>query len=1206
MKNHGVTVFALLSLMFFCVNISNAKNPVIKETKNKSAKSIVAEEATLSLHFDFKSLNDNIKSYQGKLNNGARLDYFGEYPILDLGTQNGYFDLGASTGNVISVLNNFTISVNVFIPQDAALGSAGNFIFTFANSTDIAGTKNGCIFFGANSTRYAITKTNYSNEVGLQTGNSFPKERWCNLVYRQKNGVGSIFIDGIVKKVSASMNLAPSALGITQYNFLGKSCYKNDNYLKGAKYNEFRVYDGALSDDSISGLSKSAESINIPLFQQQIAKLKESLKIGETDIVTQNITLPLTGENDVTISWKSSNEFVLSSGGVVNRPEYGQKEVVVTLEATISKGSVSDKKQFVLRVLPKIAGKECVDFDLSMIKLKQNIQNLRSDLDLPFKSYEGSVLRWKSLNQEYISNNGKLRKLSPKGEGKKSVIMRITAQSGDYIDSLDIQVNVAEDEGMDAYLFAYFTGNAQSDEQIKFALSMDGYNYTPLNNGNRILSSDTIAIKKAVRDPHILRGEDGKTFYMVVTDMRSGEGWSSNDGLVLLKSDDLINWKHTAIDFPSKWPALFDRNDLTQVWAPQTIYDQEEGKYMVYFSIGKKSQNHYMIYYSYANEDFTDLTQPKVLYDHGANTIDGDIVFANGEYHLFFKTEGQGNGIQKATSKSLKGPWVAGYKYLQQTTLSVEGSGVFRKINSNDWILMYDCYMNGFYQFCSSSDLENFSFICNTSTSGSFTPRHGTTITITAEEAKRLLAKWPASGLSNLPLGARNLNIRQAHVKIDHDTKTVLLPVGYGTDIKSFNPELYGYAGTNVTPAEFKDFSKGPLKYTFSMQGKPNLDYMVDVRKFVNPVLPGFHADPEVMYSKKTGRFYIYSTTDGFPGWGGTYFEVYSSADLVEWKYEGRAIDLGANQAVWATGNAWAPAIEEKLIDGSYRYYFYFSGNAGSNKQIGVAVANNPEGPFIDSGASIVKSSPTGRGQQIDVDVFTDPVSGKSFLYWGNGYMAVAELNDDMLSIKENTIKVITPEGGTLQDYAYREAPYVFYRKGLYYFLWSVDDTGSPNYHVAYGTSPSPAGPITVAEEPVVLIQDTANFIYGPAHNSVLQIPGKDEWYIVYHRINREYINKEPGIHREVCIDRLQFDDQGKIIKVKPTLESVNPVSVNPVISSLKKIRKITSDAKLKKTQYYSMSGKLLGSVFPYNYKGVAVKRVLFEDGLVCNEKVIN
>ena len=44
-----------------------------------------------------------------------------------------------------------------------------------------------------------------------------------------------------------------------------------------------------------------------------------------------------------------------------------------------------------------------------------------------------------------------------------------------------------------------------------------------------------------------------------------------------------------------------------------------------------------------------------------------------------------------------------------------------------------------------------------------------------------------------------------------------------------------------------------------------------------NPVLPEFHADPEVLYSQKTGRYYIYSTTDGARGWGGYYFTVFSS-----------------------------------------------------------------------------------------------------------------------------------------------------------------------------------------------------------------------------------------------------------------------------------------------------------------------------------------
>ena len=294
------------------------------------------------------------------------------------------------------------------------------------------------------------------------------------------------------------------------------------------------------------------------------------------------------------------------------------------------------------------------------------------------------------------------------------------------------------------YLFAYFNGNAPWQEQICFALSADGYNYTPLNDGKPIISSDTIANKKAVRDPHILRGEDGY-FYMVVTDMRSSQGWASNDGLVLLRSKDLINWTHSAIDFPTTWPERFDRDSLTQVWAPQTIYDPEEGKYMLYYAIGEIGA-HYITYCSYANEDFTEISMPEVLYDHHANTIDADIVYHDSLYHMFFKTEGQGNGIQKATAKTLRGEWTPEHKYLQQSRKAVEGSGVFKLIDSDEWILMYDCYMNGHYEYCKSTDLSNFTFVCNSDNADIFTPRHGTTIAITMSEAERLIKQWPSVG----------------------------------------------------------------------------------------------------------------------------------------------------------------------------------------------------------------------------------------------------------------------------------------------------------------------------------------------------------------------------------------------------------------------------------------------------------------------------
>ena len=621
---------------------------------------------------------------------------------------------------------------------------------------------------------------------------------------------------------------------------------------------------------------------------------------------------------------------------------------------------------------------------------------------------------------------------------------------------------------MVAYLFTYFNSNAPEDEQICYAISDDGYNYTPLNHGNPVITSDTIAYTQCVRDPHILRCEDGKTFYMVVTDMRSAYGWSSNRGMVLLKSTDLIHWQHSAINFPTRYTKEW--KNVIRVWAPETIYDRKAGKYMVFYSLRTSDPGSFdKIYYQYANKDFTDLEgEPKWLFDAGNATIDGDIVFNDADqmYHLFYKQE-SGRGIYQAVAKQLTDRWQMLGGNVEQTKEAVEGVGVCKAIDGKSWIIMYDCYGNGHYQFCKSEDLKTFKFVQNTEMKGKFTPRHGTIIPITRAEKERLLKEY----------------------------------------------------------------------------GNHN-----------QPILQGFHADPEVLYSNKTKKYYIYSTTDGTPGWGGHDFSVFSSTDLINWTDEGQMLDVKGDQVKWATGNAWAPCIEElKQKDGSYKYYFYFSAhNPQTNrKEIGVAVSDNPTGPFVDSGAPIItdadRPAEARGGQAIDVDVFTDPKTGKHYLYWGNGFMAGAELNDDMLSVKKETITHLTPKGGSLQTWAFREGAYVFYRKGTYYFMWSVDDTGSPNYHVCYGTAKSPLGPITIDENNYLVIkQKPEDKIYGTAHNSVLQIPGKDEWYIVYHRINKNFIDRHfaPGIHREVCIDKLIFDKKGNVIPVTPTLNGPAPLAV--------------------------------------------------------------
>lgn len=605
------------------------------------------------------------------------------------------------------------------------------------------------------------------------------------------------------------------------------------------------------------------------------------------------------------------------------------------------------------------------------------------------------------------------------------------------------------------YLFTYFTGNYIDDEAICFAVSKDGYTFRALNHNRPVIDSKVISSTGGVRDPHILRCEDGKTFYMVVTDMVCGNGWDSNRAMVLLKSTDLVTWSHSVINIQKRYP---NQEYLKRVWAPQTIYDREKGRYMVYWSM-KYQDGPDVIYYAYANDEFTDLvTDPKALFlpREKKSCIDGDIVYKDGTYYLFYKTEGHGDGIRVATTRSLtSGQWEESDDYKQQTPESVEGAGTFKLIGQDKYILMYDVYKKGGYQFCETTDLQHFTAV-DDKVDMNFHPRHGTVIPITQEEYDRVVARW---GVSE--------------------------------------------------------------------------------KQYHNPVLPGFHADPEVLYSEKKNRYYIYSTTDGLEGWGGWYFTVFSSNDLKKWRNQGIMLDTHSEQVPWAAGNAWAPSVIEKKEGDSYRYYFYYSARPldGGGKQIGVAVADRPEGPFKDLGHPIITASPIGKGQQIDVDVFMDPATGKYYLYWGNGYMAGAELNDDMTSIKEETVTVLTPKGGTLEDYAYREGTHVFYRNGTYYFTWSVDDTGSPNYHVAYGTAKSPLGPIRVAKQPVVIAQDPAQEIYGTAHHSVVCRPGTDEWYIVYHRIHKDYLEKSkgPGVHREVCIDRIEFNPDGTICRVQPT-----------------------------------------------------------------------
>ena len=302
------------------------------------------------------------------------------------------------------------------------------------------------------------------------------------------------------------------------------------------------------------------------------------------------------------------------------------------------------------------------------------------------------------------------------------------------------------------YLFVYFEGGGDSKlmEQLRFAVSEDAQNWFALNGNKPVIASDSISTSGGIRDPHILRGENND-YYIVATDMHTydpQQGWGANPGIVMLKSKDLVNWTHSKVVLAKDYPKNF--GDAYWVWAPQTIYDRTARKYMIYFTLQRSDRKSLITYYAYANRNFTGFEgEPKVLFEAKYGSIDNDIIYKDGLYHLFYKGNTKDdngkeikNGIQQATAPSLKGPWKEDFIYLDVyagTRTHVEGSGVFK--TPAGYVLMYDLYTSGRYEYQTSSDLFHFSDKPQ-SFRKDFFPRHGTVCTVTRDELERLQQKW--------------------------------------------------------------------------------------------------------------------------------------------------------------------------------------------------------------------------------------------------------------------------------------------------------------------------------------------------------------------------------------------------------------------------------------------------------------------------------
>lgn len=292
-----------------------------------------------------------------------------------------------------------------------------------------------------------------------------------------------------------------------------------------------------------------------------------------------------------------------------------------------------------------------------------------------------------------------------------------------------------------------------------------------------------------------------------------------------------------------------------------------------------------------------------------------------------------------------------------------------------------------------------------------------------------------------------------------------------------------------------------------------------------NPVFPGWYADPEgIIYGDRYWIFPTYSAPYGEQ----VFMDAFSSKDLTNWEKHPRIIDTGA--VSWAEKAMWAPSVIER----NGKYFLCFGANDIQSDEetggIGIAVADRPEGPYRDYlGKPLIDKFHNGA-QPIDQYVFED-ADGKLYLIYGGWrHCNIVKLSDDMKGIEpmaDGTLfREITPE-------AYVEGPFMFIRNGKYYFMWSEGGWTGPDYSVAYAISDSLFGPY---ERIGRILQQDPSIATGAGHHSVIRIPGKDEYYFVYHRRPAGETDRNS---REVCIEKMEFDEDGFIKPVIVTKEGV-------------------------------------------------------------------
>mgnify|MGYP002623998391 FL=1 len=321
------------------------------------------------------------------------------------------------------------------------------------------------------------------------------------------------------------------------------------------------------------------------------------------------------------------------------------------------------------------------------------------------------------------------------------------------------------------YGYLYCHMNDRGRAWTAYALSRDGLHYHDLLGGDSVFSDHEHArIEGATRDAYICRKHDGSGYLMVCTDMNVGRfkdlkkqaEWD-NYGICLLRSEDLIHWESKSFDYrqgvdifcnPEAESVYHNWTTINRVWAPQIMWDEDylwpdgkRGGYFVYYSMWNRAEENYdRMYYSYADESFTQLTQPRLLFDWGYATIDADInwVEADRRWHMMIKKEGGKPGLFTATAPMLTGPWGEPDEedYVDfEGNKKCEGVSAFQLAGDSTWMIGYIEYSSRpkNYRLCQADEYMRH-FHSPRNIKGVDRPQHGSFLRLTKEEYDRLQA----------------------------------------------------------------------------------------------------------------------------------------------------------------------------------------------------------------------------------------------------------------------------------------------------------------------------------------------------------------------------------------------------------------------------------------------------------------------------------